>query len=367
MADHHDDAFDPAATSAAFRGFAATARQTAPLYAHLSLAVARDPKLAALLAAAPSTQRNPVLLFAAIHALLLRGDDHPLGRHYATLPDRGAPGRNTAVRDFTDFLATRRDDLAEIVADRSMQTNEVGRSAVLLPPVAATAEREGPVGLLDLGTSAGLNLLMDRWSHHWSTRAGEVVLAGEPGVQVTCDVTGPAWLPAEPPPVAWRLGIDRSPAHVDDPDDVAWLLACVWPDELERFERLRAAVEVAREDPPPVRRGDVVTDLVEVVAEVPDDLHPVATTSWVLNYLPVARQDTFVDLLDQVGRERDHTLVALESPHRTPGLPWPPGVAGLDVTVLATFRWRGGGRAETTTATAHPHGWWLDTTRQRRI
>lgn len=358
---------DLVAISAAFRGFAATARQTAPLYAHLSLAIARDPRLAELLAAAPQTQRNPVLLFAAIHLLLLAGDDHPLGRHYPTLPDRPPPGRRTAVADFSDFLATRRDALAAIVADRATQTNEVGRSAALLPAVAETAGSAGPVALVDLGTSAGLNLLMDRWSYTWRTERGEVVLPGEPTVQVSCDVLGPATLPTSRPAIDWRLGIDRSPADVRDPDDVDWLLACVWPEEVGRFERLRAALDVARSDPPAVRAGDVVDDLAATVAAVPDDLHPVLVTSWVLNYLPDARQRAFVRTVEDLGTERDLTLVSLESARRTARLPWPASVAGLDVTIVGVFRWRDGRLEAAAPATAHPHGWWMDATRQRRI
>lgn len=358
---------DLAKVSAAFRGFAATSRQTAPLYAHLSLAIARDPELARLLADAPATQRNPVLLFAAVHLLLLRGDPHPLGRHFATLPDRPAPGRRTAIRDFTDFVATHREALADVVAVRTTQTNEVGRSTALLPAVASVADRRGPLGLLDLGTSAGLNLLMDRWTHRWTTDTGEVVLAGAPDVEVTCTVHGDAVLPTSTPPIPWRLGIDRAPADVTDEDDVDWLLACVWPDEVGRFDRLRSALAVARADPPRVRVGDIVDDLADTVAEVPPDLHVVAMTSWVLNYVPRPRQEVFVETLHRTAGQRDLTLVSLESPRRTPGLAWPPAVAGLDVTALGVFRWRDGVLDPGVAATAHPHGWWMDTTLQRRI
>ena len=48
--------------------------------------------------------------------------------------------------------------------------------------------------------------------------------------------------PLDPPPVAWRAGIDLSPVDLRDPDDVRWLRACLWPDQRARHERFDAAV-----------------------------------------------------------------------------------------------------------------------------
>ena len=59
----------------------------------------------------------------------------------------------------------------------------------------------------------------------------------------------------------WRAGIDLNPLDVADPDDVHWLSCLVWPGEGDRAERLAAAIELARQDPPPLVRGDLVDRL----------------------------------------------------------------------------------------------------------
>lgn len=348
-----------------FRRFADGTRDVAPTYARLSRAVAGDPDIARIVLAAPPTQRNPVLLFAAVHWLLLRGSSHALGWHYATVTAGDAPAARL-VDDFTDFVASHRDDLTAVVARRATQTNEVGRGAVLLPALATVADEAGPIGLVDLGTSAGLNLSLDRWTYRWTRDTGEVVaLQGHPDVVVTSDVTGVFPLPTTAPAIPWRIGVDQSPLDVANDDDATWLLACTWPDEPVRFERLRAALEVARTDPPTIRTADLVDDLADVVASVPADLQLVLTTSWVLNYLPSDRQTAFIDAVDSLGRNRDLDVVMMESPQVTPGLDLDTPDRVAAATVLTRLRWRDGTRSVDHLATVQSHAWWIDATLER--
>ncbi len=359
------DATDVADVRDQFRRFADGTRDVAPTYARLSDAVAADPAIARIVLAAPPTQRNPVLLFAAVHWLLLREPGHALGRHYATVTAGDGPAA-TLVDDFVDFVATHRDHLTALVAARATQTNEVGRGAALLPVLAAVAGEAGPIALVDLGTSAGLNLSMDRWTYRWTRDTGEVVdLPGHPDVVVTSDVTGPFPVPTTAPPIPWRIGVDRSPLDVASENDATWLLACTWPDEPARFERLRAALTVARTDPPTIRTSDLVDGLADVLATVPADLHPVLTSSWVLNYLPVDRQAAFVAAVDALGHGRDLDVVMMESPRHTPGLDLgvPEGLASA--SVLTRLRWRGGARSLAHLATVQSHAWWIDATLER--
>ncbi|MBV8771235.1 MAG: DUF2332 family protein [Deltaproteobacteria bacterium] len=78
-------------------------------------------------------------------------------------------------------------------------------------------------------------------------------------------------LPAVPLKISWRLGIDVKPIDQTNPEHVAWLEALVWPDEWNRFDLLRAAIEIARHDPPAVIRGDLRTDIRGLVAQMPED------------------------------------------------------------------------------------------------
>ena len=220
--------------AALFAEFARTASPRAPLYHRLATGIAADPALAALLLSAPPMQRQPVLLFACIHDLLLAGrPDEGLARFYPDLvaePDDGDP-----MPAFAAFTAAHADELAELLVTRSTQTNEIGRCALLLPAFGLVADEIGPLAHVDVGASAGLNLLLDRY--HYTYEPGRQL--GRPStVELRCGTRGRVRLPSALPPIVERVGLDRSPVDVDDDDAARWLTACVWPDQTDRVERL---------------------------------------------------------------------------------------------------------------------------------
>ena len=96
----------------------------------------------------------------------------------------------------------------------------------------------------------------------------------------------------------------------------------MWPDEADRVARLRAAIELARRDPPPVVRGDALALLAELVGS-PSGAHPVIWHSWVLAYRPPQRRRALAAAIDALGARRDLTWLYLEQPSETPGLPTP--------------------------------------------
>ena len=86
-------------------------------------------------------------------------------------------------------------------------------------------------------------------------------------------------------------------------------------------------------------------------------------STWVLAYLPGARQRAFLHLLDEVSTQRDLALVFAEQPDTIPGLPVPPrpdGVPDGRATALVCIQWHDGRRHETRLADLHPHGRWLE-------
>src|SRR5581483_9734788 len=96
--------------------------------------------------------------------LLLTGAEHPLRRYYAScVPDPLPP--EGAFPHFRDFCLANETAMRELIATRLVQTNEVGRSACLLPAFSVASQREGdaPLAVVDFGCSAGLNLLFDRF------------------------------------------------------------------------------------------------------------------------------------------------------------------------------------------------------------
>ena len=165
--------------------------------------------------------------------------------------------RQASWEEIGDALVAHRDFLRRWAAEQNVQTNEVQRAWALLPAFLAVADGR-PFDLLELGPSAGLNLLWDSYSYRYSVAewgAGALVLEGDD---------------RRPPPpelferhvtVARRRGIDKSPVDVTSEHGARLLQAFVWPDQTARLERLRRAIDTAREDPPELMQGDYVETL----------------------------------------------------------------------------------------------------------
>ena len=342
---------DARGMTALFAEFARSASPRAPLYHRLAAGIAADERLAGLLLQAPPMQRQPVLLFACVHSLLLAGrPDGGLAAFYPNLtpvPDTGDP-----VPAFRAFCATHADELGELLATRSTQTNEIGRCALLLPAFGLVADEVGPVAHLDIGASAGLNLLLDRY-HYTYEPGGQ--LGGPSPVELRCSTRGGVRVPGTMPDIAERHGLDQAPVDVHDDAAARWLEACVWPDQTDRFDRLRAALELARSTDVPITAGDAVADTPALVDAA--GAHPIVTNTWVLNYLSPDERRAYMAALHACGRRRDLSWVFAESPVLVPELPVPD--ARESTTALVLVRWRRGRRTVRHLAQCHPHGYWL--------
>lgn len=334
------------------RGFVHVAAARAPLYAWLALGLSESDEGPSILVHAPETNRIAVTLLAAIQFLLLAEPDEPLAAWYPNLAVE--PRRDDPTEAAREFCFRRRDDLIALIQSRTPQTNEIGRCAPLILGLARLERRFGDLAQLDVGASAGLNLLSDQYRY----RFGSTVI-GEGTVGLDCELRGqPTAIPQRPPRLVGRIGLDREPIDLDDAHQLRWLLACVWPDQADRRERLDAAVKVARRMRPRVLTGDAIDDLPRALDALPHG-HPVITTSWVLSYLPPARRTQFVQTLAELGHHRPLSWVAYESPAATPGLDWPESLAGSDPTVLRVVTWAAGTVEDVVIGQGHPHGYWL--------
>jgi hypothetical protein len=256
-----------------YRRSAEEARGRSPLYERLALGVAGDRGLLELLERLPPAKQQPNLLFAAVQYLA------------GPQPDLDA---------FRSLVLGHADEVLATMAAHRTQTNEVGRCALLLPLLAALP---GPLALVEVGASAGLCLLPDRYAYDY----GGTIL-GDPAspVRLSCQPYGPVPIPATPSEVVWRRGIDLSPVDLGDPDAVRWLESCVWPDQPHRLARLRAAMAVARTDPPLVVPGDLLDQVGPVVAQAPAGATVVVFHAAALVYLPPPDRRRFAALMAEL-------------------------------------------------------------------
>src|ERR1700722_9084904 len=232
-----------ATTAENYRAFVLEAAGRSAQYERLSTEVADDDAILSFLAGLPPAKRQPNLLFAAACYLL------------------GAPPELGSLRS---LVADRGHELASVMRARRPQTNEPARCAILLPPLAMLP---GPLALIEVGASAGLTLLPDRYSYDY---AGHRVQGTDPDAPViACEPRGPVPLPGRVPEVTWRAGLDLNPLDVTSDDDMHWLECLIWPGEEGRLARLRAAIATARRHPPRVFRGDLLTDLPALAGQGP--------------------------------------------------------------------------------------------------
>jgi hypothetical protein len=292
------------------------ARGVSPTYERLSLAVAKDEQLLALLETLAEAKRQPNLLFAVVKLL-------------------GGPVDDPAA--FRDFVVREWAGVAAQLTTRATQTNEPGRCALLLPVLAALPQ---PLALLEVGTSAGMCLYPDRYTYRYNGHQ-----LGDGGPVLEC-VTEGLVQPRRLPTVVWRAGIDLNPLDVTDPEDVAWLEALIWPEHEHRRQRLRAAAMIAAADPPLLLRGDAVDDLPSLAARAPKGATLVVFHSAVLYQVPPPRRTTFVDTVRTLAAR----WVSIEGPQtlRYEQLPPPPdgvlhNVLALDGRPLAWTRGHGQG------------------------
>ncbi|MDT7570673.1 MAG: hypothetical protein QOE05_847 [Actinomycetota bacterium] len=186
----------------------------------------------------------PSLRFAgALHRMVLEGRAPALAPHYPSVGGTAGPDGAWAVaRTLVG------DDRLAADIHRPVQTNEVGRAAALYGGLLRVAARwHLPIRLLEIGASAGLNLRLDRFAYD----LGAGVVLGEPHSPVR--LRDP-WRGSYPPydeglVLATRAGCDPAPLDPRDEADRLTLLSYVWPDQLERVDRLRGALEIAAEHP----------------------------------------------------------------------------------------------------------------------
>jgi hypothetical protein len=238
------------------------------LYKALSNHVAANDRLLGFLSGLPADRQQPNLLFAAV-------------RLVAGIPD------DIAALD--EAIETHGPAIANVMRTRTTQTNEPGRCAVLLPVFSRLPQ---PLALLEVGASAGLCLLPDKYGYDYGQRTISAPNAAAP--IFPCEVNELTPMPASPPMISWRAGLELNPLKVGQQSDAEWLETLVWPEHVGRRDRLRAAIAIARQEPPLVIQGSLLSDLASVLKSMPDGATRVVFHTAVLAYISLqADRDEF--------------------------------------------------------------------------
>ena len=232
----------------------------------------------------------PLRLAGGLHALVLTGQDPSLAAFYTLHAPIPWPVLAAALDRHQDFLMH--------FIDSAPQTNEVRRSAVLIAAGHWLTARFGlPMVLSELGASAGLNLLWDRYA---LVAAGQVHGPEDAVLTLAPVWDGPA-LPDARPHIASRASVDLNP--LDPVADRVRLMAYLWADQTERLERTEIALSEAARLRPKIARGDAGDWLeTRLATPHPGQLHLVFhTVAW--QYFPAATQAMGRALLEKAGAD----------------------------------------------------------------
>jgi hypothetical protein len=325
-------------------------RLGAVVYATLARAIHTDGEIRALAAHAQPLQPHPNLLFGAVHYLLLRGKaDGAIRRYYRTLGGE-QPVDGGLWPAFREFCMAHADALVPIIASRITNTNEVGRSAILHPGFHALARRAPePLHLIEIGPSAGINMLWDRFGYRY-VHGADVLASGVPNAPLILEselrgVHIPALGPS--PRVAMRVGLERNPVDLSREENRDWLRALVWSDHRARLERLERALAVVAGEHADIRAGSALDLLPGVLSEMPSG-GTVCVYHTIVTYQFSEEDRAALDAqLMEGGRHRDIWRLSVEG---TPDLIFP----------LTLDRYRAGDKTSHVLAHCNAHGGWLE-------
>ncbi|MER8830830.1 DUF2332 family protein [Mesorhizobium sp. M0938] len=234
-------------------------------------------------------------LCGALHALVLTGANERLALIYP--PNQKSESEIAAV--LPEAIAQSDERIVAGLAG-APQTNEVARSAMLLPGFLTIARETGlPLDLCEIGASAGLNLLFDSFHYRygdaeWGDPASPVRLA--PEVRGLVPLGGAI-------DVRRRAGCDIAPVDLADAAARLRLRSYVWADQAARLARLDAALSLAEKFSPILVKADAADFVEKALAARQQGRAFVLYHSIMWQYLPRATKDAVTATLAQVGRQ----------------------------------------------------------------
>jgi hypothetical protein len=294
-----------------FLRFADLECDRSPLYRALATTVAENGEPLALAAGARHGP-TPNLFLAAVHDLLMRRPDEPLAGYYSTLARQPHP-RHGLQSAFTRFALAKTNGIEELLRVRLVQTNEVRRAVALYTALAWLAEREclDSLALVEIGSSAGLLLAVDRYAYRFGT--DEPCGSSNAGLTLATELRGrrPATLLLDAA-VSRRIGIDLHVLDLNDESDRRWLRALVWGDQPDRLQLLDRAIDVARHVPLEIHEGDATTLLPDLIDGIDEAATVVVFHSHALNQFPAEARAAFDAAVARASIARPVYRIAME-------------------------------------------------------
>ncbi len=291
-----------------FRRFAEReCKNVSPLYYDLALNISAERDLLQLASHCQQRQPIPNLFLASIHFLLLKSTKEDLADFYPSIRKNNATA--IPIKLVKDFCLKHRKEIIGLLETRMVQTNAINRTAYIMPILSSEFRNKGALTVIDIGASSGLNLNFEHYEYHLDNRK----IYGNSSVKIKS-----RFLEGQLPefdeiiPVKRKIGIDQNPLDLRLEDNALWLKALIWPDQLERFERMKAAIELSQKFPVELIRAGGVDDFKTIIRSIPPSDPLVIYHTHVLYQFTKEERKAFREMLDEIGHQRNFKYLAVE-------------------------------------------------------
>lgn len=292
----------------------------------------------------PLEDAMPLRLTGGLHYLYLSGEEPRLADIY-----EGRINDQSKIDQLVGEVVADHDEELLPWFDSPPQTNEAGRSASFMAGLLWLSDCIGPrFGLLELGASAGVNTMMARYHYDLN---GVLVGPVESPMRIKPEWRGPP-PPHAPVDIVSANGCDQNPIDLTDDETARRLKGYIWPEMPARFERMEAAIALAKQEPPNLVKADGA-DWVEDQLTLPQD-HGVARVlmhSIVWQYLPEETKNRITAAMEAVGKTatpaKPLAWISLETNRKT-------------FSHELVIRYWPGGEESSLLGRAHAHGAWVE-------
>lgn len=243
----------------------------------------------------PRADALALRLAGALHAAALGGRDAALAELY---PNARADWRMEDIWPAARAFLAREHKWVAAFIQSAPQTNEVRRSIALLAGFLTFAKNwQGPIDMLEIGASAGLNMNWDRFRY----RTSSWTWGGEGPVVIDTDWNGPPPPVDVTPNVRARAACDLNPLNINDPAQLLRLRSYIWPDQPERLARFDGAVALALQMGAAVERADAAVWLKRKLADRARDGATIVYHSIFLQYPPRDARAAIIAAIREAG------------------------------------------------------------------
>ncbi|MCJ8008721.1 DUF2332 domain-containing protein [Lederbergia wuyishanensis] len=278
---------------------------SSPLYEYLSLKISEDKDLLELSSHAKEGQPIPNLFLGAVHYLLQSGFKHPLKEYYPSLVKQPL-NLEGIFPHFKNFCLAFKSEVLHLLQTKRVQTNEVRRSAYLYPSFCYMYDKvKKPLSLIEIGTSAGLQLLWDQYCYSYGD--GHLYGKKTSKLQIYAEIRGelfPSHL-ENIPPVVSKVGLDLHVCDITDPENELWLRSLIWPEHQDRVKLFEKAAQLFSENPVNLIEGDGVSLLYDIAKQTPEDSAICIFHTHVANQMPEQLKHELINIVKKLGTQRD--------------------------------------------------------------